>query len=306
MATSVEFSATSDYNTAGKQFIGRVTGPHSKWGTELEFVGRKSGKRGDITTVTVIDPGLYKRRNTTRKGTVDNYLLIWDLSGRLIRTEISEADALRLARDLTPAAIGALGRLVEAADLEECLSAAEGKDPAEKINLATYLAEELGLPAGYVSRGEVVAARRRLLDDVRGVRTPELPIEIDAVPSDPVHRRARLEADRRAALDRLAEIDLEIRRLGDADAPATHGGRRSVSVMVSAHALGAGRHDCSIEGSQIRLTGQEWVGLQALDFGVTGHERCVVTIPAQGSETIEIELTGESVRDWPVRASGER
>lgn len=73
---SIELSATSDYTTSGKQFIGLVIGPDRKYGTMLEFVGQRAGKRNEITTLTVIDPGLYKVRNTTRKGVRDQNVLI--------------------------------------------------------------------------------------------------------------------------------------------------------------------------------------------------------------------------------------
>jgi hypothetical protein len=211
MANAIYLTATSDYETAGKQHIGRVTGPSPKWGTAIDFVGTRSGKRGDYTKVTVVDPGLYRIRNTTRKGNHDSYYLIWSLDERtLVKTEIYEEDALRLAKDLTPASISATGRRVEIADTEQLICDAAALDPEEIVNVERQVAAELGIQPGEVARRDLVAARRAFVDRMRGVVTPERPIELDGGPSDPDHRRATLLAERQQLLARLAEIDAEI------------------------------------------------------------------------------------------------
>jgi hypothetical protein len=210
--TDITITASSDFATAGKQFIGLVTGPDRKFGVALQFTGTKSGKRGDCTTITVIEPALYKCRSTTRKGNTDTYVLVWEWMGRLIRTDIDEGDAMRLAKDLSITALGALGRVAEAAALERSIYDSESKPQDERLTIRESTAYELGIDTN-VTRAEVVAARRRMLDGIRGIATPDRPVEIDAFPSDLNHRRARLERDRLAAVDLLAKIDADIRAL---------------------------------------------------------------------------------------------
>jgi hypothetical protein len=196
--------ATSDYTTAGNQFIGRATGPSARFGVEIEFVGAKTGKRRDVTRLTVIDPGLYKVRSTTRKGVDDSWVLVWDLDGCLIRTALVEADAMRLAKDLSPGAIAAMGRRVEAADVEEILADSATKDQDELIDVSSVAAAELGLTGGATRRGDVVAARRRFLDRIRGAAT------LADLPDAMADRRAHLESRRRDLMAQVEQIDLEL------------------------------------------------------------------------------------------------
>lgn len=199
MADSIKLSATSDFTTAGKQFIGQVTGPHPKWGIALEFVGAKSGKRGDYTSVTVVDPGLYKLRDTTRKGVDDTYVLIWDRGGNdLCKTILEEKDALRLAKDLTPAVIEAAGRRVEIADTEYALRKSEAENQAEVITIKGDFADDLKIEPGQHPRHVVVAARQRYLERLRA------PNGVD---------RLALESERATLVARLAEIDAQLERV---------------------------------------------------------------------------------------------
>jgi hypothetical protein len=132
--------------------------------------------------------------------------------GRLIRTDIDEGDAMRLAKDLSTTTIGALGRVMEAAALERAIYDSESRPQDERLTIRESTAAELGIDTN-VTRAEVVAARRRMLDDIRGITTPDRPVEIDALPSDSNHRRARIVRDRLAAVDLLAKIDADIRAL---------------------------------------------------------------------------------------------
>ena len=56
---SIKFSAEAAFGHT-EQFIARVTGPDSRFGVALEFLGHKNGKRGELTTVTIVDSGLYE------------------------------------------------------------------------------------------------------------------------------------------------------------------------------------------------------------------------------------------------------
>ena len=72
----ITLTASSDFNTAGKQYVARITGRNSKFTFEREFIGTRSGKRNDYTRADIDDPGLYEGRDTTRKGNSDWYRLV--------------------------------------------------------------------------------------------------------------------------------------------------------------------------------------------------------------------------------------
>lgn len=211
--TAIELTASSDFGTAGKQYIGLVTGPDRKYGCALEFVGRRSGKRNDFSCETVIAPGLYKVRNTTRKGTDDTYWLIWDLDGTLIRTVLVEEDARRLAADLSPTNIAKMGRRVEISDTEVSLAESATKDPMGEVEVSANSAVELGCEAGKMPRHQVIALRRAFVDRMRGVVTPELPIEAGERPSDAVYYRAKLETQIASLRAQLAHAEAELSAL---------------------------------------------------------------------------------------------
>jgi hypothetical protein len=61
---------TADSKCYGKssQYIARITGRDPKFTFNREFIGRKSGKRGDTTSADVDEPGLYEITDIDRKG----------------------------------------------------------------------------------------------------------------------------------------------------------------------------------------------------------------------------------------------
>jgi hypothetical protein len=207
---AVKLVATSDYNTAGDQRIGRVTGLSTKFGLALDWCGTRSGKRREATTAVVTIPGLYMLRSTTRKGVDETYVLAWDFAGVTIRTECTIEEATEIAADLTSSTIARQGRIIEARDTEAQISDSESRDPDEMIDVGLITATELGIAAGKHSRRDLIAARRAYVHRLRGIVTPELPIELDGGPSDPKHRRAALETERARLLARLAQIEAEL------------------------------------------------------------------------------------------------
>lgn len=168
---SIKFSAEAAFGHTG-QFIARVTGPDSRFGVALEFLGHKNGKRGELTTVTIVDSGLYKTRSVDRKGCKDDtYYVVWQLDDVLIQTQVSEADALKLAKDLGSSNIEGLGRREEIADTEELIVSSQGKDPSELIDVKASTAMELGIEPGKMPRKDLVAARLQYVQRMRAPRT---------------------------------------------------------------------------------------------------------------------------------------
>jgi hypothetical protein len=168
---AIKLTATSDFQTAGRQHVGRVTGPDLKFGTRLEFVGNKYGKRRDVTEVIVTRPGLYKVRDTTRKGDRDTYYLIWQVEGLLLQRRVTPEDATLLAEDLSPGSIEALGRRYEITAVEESLVESRALDPEGEVDVSAETAAKLELPAGPTRRADLVAARERWLHRLRAPRT---------------------------------------------------------------------------------------------------------------------------------------
>ena len=168
---AVKLSAESDYQNAGKQYIGRVTGVSGKWGVALDFVGLKSGKRGDVTTFLATSPGCYKVHDASRRGGSDHYWLIWTIDDVLVQTEVTEEDVALLAQDLSEAAVEALGRRAEIARTEESLSASRGRDPEALVDVEHQTAAELRISPGKTRRADLVAAREIWLHRLRQSRS---------------------------------------------------------------------------------------------------------------------------------------
>ncbi len=58
--------AQSDYGHTG-QYVARITGRHAKFTFAREFLGRKRGKSGGVSSADVDTPGLYEECNVSRK-----------------------------------------------------------------------------------------------------------------------------------------------------------------------------------------------------------------------------------------------
>jgi hypothetical protein len=98
---AITLTASSDFETAGKQYIARITGRAAKVQFVREFIGRRSGKRNDCTEALVDEPGLYEIQNPTRKDHKARYwLLIVEFRGELVKFRSDEEDALKIAKRL--------------------------------------------------------------------------------------------------------------------------------------------------------------------------------------------------------------
>lgn len=155
-----ELVAQSDYETAGKQFIARLTGRDSRMTFAREFIGRRSGKRNDITSARVDQPGLYQVRDTSRKGIDDTFSILWRLDSEVVLTEITEEQAMGLAGKPI-ADIEAAGLAQEIIACAAQIATMEAKDPAELVTVKEgYLEGLSGLEPGPHPRSECIAARR--------------------------------------------------------------------------------------------------------------------------------------------------
>ena len=111
MAT-VSLAASSDYGQTG-QYVARLTGRDSKFTFRREFIGSKSGKRGELSHADVDDPGVYELRDATRKGKVDKYRLVLELDGELHKLVSDKEDAMAICKALDAGRV--FGDIVRAA-----------------------------------------------------------------------------------------------------------------------------------------------------------------------------------------------
>lgn len=94
----ITLKATADYGQAG-QFIARITGRDSKFTFEREFLGRKSGKRNETTTVDIDTEGLYECCDIHRKrGKQSSFYLVCEVAGTPIQYNSDKEDAMAVAK----------------------------------------------------------------------------------------------------------------------------------------------------------------------------------------------------------------
>lgn len=209
--TSVKLSASSDFNTSGKQFVARVTGRGSKFPLAFEFIGRKSGKRGDVTSENVDIEGLYVEHDVTRKGATDTYIIVWYDGIDLCRTDtVSYDDALALAKDLTVANLRKVGRQLEIEYLEHML--ARDLDPAKLDETVSFDLRLGTVPPGTYTRRERIEQRKQELARLRNEPVIDRPLDLTGGPTEPDAARRLLETEKAQLLARLAEIDAELSR----------------------------------------------------------------------------------------------
>lgn len=96
---AIEFTAFSDFGQTG-QYIARITGRQKKVNFAREFIGRKSGKRGDITTALVDEPGLYEVVWCKRRGKERAHWILLEVEGQLRQVRSDEEDFLTIAKRL--------------------------------------------------------------------------------------------------------------------------------------------------------------------------------------------------------------
>lgn len=175
MATTVTFSASARFGYGGKQFVARITGRDPKFTFNREFLGRKEGKRGESTTFTVDEPGLYMTRDVDSKGRADDsYWLVWQDGTELRVWLASHEDAMRLAKEIeageNPTAL-AVREVIEAQRV--ALVDGKDKDPGALVAIKSGTAALLGLDAGEHPRRTVRAAREALIDRLNAARRGE-------------------------------------------------------------------------------------------------------------------------------------
>lgn len=193
-STTIELTAQARYGFAGKQFVARIKGRHSKFTFDREFIGRKGGKRGEDTAARIDAVGLYQTRDIDSKGRADDtFVLVWADAGELRERYVTEEEAMGLARILDDDGEEALARRaieLEIAALERGLANSEGKDPEGLVTIKRAVGS---LAAGTVRRADLVAARQAEIARLRG--------------EAPAPDREALLAERAALVARLAEID---------------------------------------------------------------------------------------------------
>jgi len=161
----ITLTASAEFGHTG-QYVARITGRDSKFTFAREFVGSKGGKRNEITTADIDEPGLYECRDVTRKGRNDRYRLIVRRGDTLERLASDKADAMQIARALDEGrTIDQVVRLVEAEGggwAYEILSAAEAKraDVAQTIESATAACWEILQALPEVQAKKVLTALR--------------------------------------------------------------------------------------------------------------------------------------------------
>lgn len=142
MAT-VSFSASADFGLTG-QYIARLTGRNSKFTFEREFIGSKGGKRNEVSSAEVDDPGVYELRDVTRKGKADKYRVVIEFEGELQKLVSDKPDAMEICKALDAgrafADIVHAGRNDEGKVYYEILSAAKAKQAGTSDAVAQCVA----------------------------------------------------------------------------------------------------------------------------------------------------------------------
>lgn len=95
----IKFVANSDFGQSG-QYVAKLTGRAPRFTFAREFLGRRSGKRNDVTTAFVDEPCLIEVCDCTRKGKRHAYSLVLEVEGELLEFGSDESDAMAIAKRL--------------------------------------------------------------------------------------------------------------------------------------------------------------------------------------------------------------
>lgn len=98
MAT-VRLSAESKFGFHG-QYIARIMGRAQKFQFQRSFVGRKSGKRNELTSYETDEIGLYEECDVGKNGATKTYALVLEYKDRLVKLYSDTEDALAIAKRL--------------------------------------------------------------------------------------------------------------------------------------------------------------------------------------------------------------
>jgi hypothetical protein len=194
MASTITLSASAAYGYSGKQYIARITGRDSKFTFFREFIGRKGGKRGDISEATVDDAGLYMTCDIDNKGRKDEtFWVVEEKDGGIVKECCATEEAMKLAKMLDncqtfEAAVLAIWPPKSPADL------LREKIVEHKKKLATSIAKgdadgmivlekdgPLGAKGASVRRGDIITWRQaeivRLEAEIVALENPA-PVEV--------------------------------------------------------------------------------------------------------------------------------
>jgi len=191
MSNTIRLYAEAAYGHTG-QYVARVTGRDPKWGLALSFIGRRSGKRGEMTEELVDEPGLYAERDVDRKGNKkDLFPLVWRDAKGLRVTRLDRDEAMGVARRIEDGDDASeIGRQLRIAALDRTLTEQLAKNQDEPIEVERW-SESLEV-------GSVV---------LRSVRVTDWLAEIRRLRQVGEAGREALLAEKAKLLARLAEIE---------------------------------------------------------------------------------------------------
>lgn len=195
LTTTVTLRANSDYGQNG-QFVARITGRHPKFTFAYDFLGRRAGKRGDVTEATIDDPGLYVERDVSRKrGKDDSFYVVAMLPTGLRKIPCTTDEMMGFARRIEEGeSITVIGIEYAVSELRRMIQG--GREHIESGNSEEIVNE--ACPVGAIASGTKIAdrvsAREALLATLLGTSDPNGALR---------EERARLVA-------RIAEIDAQL------------------------------------------------------------------------------------------------
>lgn len=210
-------TATATPGVRGQQYVAAITGRDKRYTFSRTFIG----SRATSTTEAVVGPGLYevrcveqskKVRNGGEAIVSDRYVVVWMDGIDVASVEIEQARALESAHEIETGARQdwrAIGASTQIARYEMRIAEAADRADDQVVNLKSQIGS---LAPGSTTRGAIRAAQRAEIARLRG-EVAHRPLELDALPSDPAHRRAALESERAKLLARLAEIDAALEAL---------------------------------------------------------------------------------------------
>lgn len=96
----VTITASSNVFGESKQYLAHITGRDPKFQLRREFVGRKTGKRNDVTEYSTDEIGIYEDCDIDKKGRKDigYWLVVNHPAGVLIKVRANLEDVLVLAK----------------------------------------------------------------------------------------------------------------------------------------------------------------------------------------------------------------
>lgn len=95
----ISLSSYSDFGHQG-QYVALITGRNTSYTFERTFVGRKTGKRNEISEAHVDEPGLYECCNVGKKGKSSIFYLVLNFGDTLDKLDIDRKDAMYIAKEM--------------------------------------------------------------------------------------------------------------------------------------------------------------------------------------------------------------